>query len=97
MLTSSNKSCITVKSKYHLANRDKKRLVKEWKRYPESSGRTRYLHFLFGAKLTPKEAVLAKCAVCNSGYVDGRYDCGEAACPLYQHMPYRGRVRTEWT
>ena len=81
--------CDTRKSKFELPEPEKQRLIREYENYPTSSGRTQYLRFLNGEDLTYREAVLAKCAECCCGYVDGRYDCGVSACPLYQHMPYK--------
>ena len=40
------------------------------------------------AKLTPTEAIRAKCAECMSNYEDGRRDCKIEDCPLYPWMPY---------
>lgn len=85
-----NKSCVAGKPKIELSEKEKHRLVTEYEGYPVSSGRTQYLRYLQGEELTYKQAVLARCAECCCGYVDGRYDCQISACPLYQHMPYKG-------
>jgi hypothetical protein len=58
--------------------------------WPKSSGKTQYLRYLKGEKLTYREALLAKCAECCGGYVDGRIDCKIKHCPTYQSMPYKG-------
>lgn len=88
MKDSHNKSKVTGMPKIELSAEDKTRLVKQYEDCPTSSGRTQYLRYLRDEKLTYMEAVLAKCAECNLGYADGRYDCGIPACPLYQFMPY---------
>ena len=44
--------------------------------------------YLDGTKLTLKQMVLAKCADCTNGYLDGKIDCKVDKCPLYPSMPY---------
>lgn len=73
-----------------IPERNKREIEYYEKECPVSSGRTQYIRYLNGGKLTYREAVLAKCAECNLGYIDGRYDCAVSKCPLYQFMPYRG-------
>lgn len=85
-----NKSCGAGMPKIGLPQEEKQRLAKEYEGYPVSSGRTQYLRYLHGEELTYRQAVLAKCAECCCGYADGRYDCQVRACPLYQHMAYKG-------
>ena len=87
-----NKSGVAGKPKIDLPETQKHRLIKEYEGNPSSAGRTQYLRYLHGEELTYREAVLAKCAECCCGYVDGRYDCGISACPLHQHMPYKGTI-----
>jgi hypothetical protein len=61
---------------------------------PQSSGRAYLEHYWIGGRLTARQSILAKCAVCCGYYVEGRKDCGVPTCPLYPWMPYRaGRVR----
>lgn len=43
---------------------------------------------LEGKPLTPKQAILAKCAECTANYVDGRVSCGLEGCPLFPYHPY---------
>ena len=57
----------------------------------KSRGRNLYSKFLDGEVLTRGEAIIAKCADCQGGYVDGRFDCGCEDCPLYDYMPYQGK------
>jgi len=51
-------------------------------------GRRELLKHLDGKRLTPKQAILAKCFDCTGGYADGRADCEVIVCPLYQYMPF---------
>jgi hypothetical protein len=44
-----------------------------------------------GKKLTPMNAILAKCAECMVDYIDGRVDCGVTGCPLHPFQPYQVR------
>jgi hypothetical protein len=56
-------------------------------------GFNQYEKFKKGLSLTPKQAILAQCYVCN-GENEGGQDCLGMDCPLYQYMPYRkGRVK----
>jgi len=58
--------------KYGLNTRDKKYL----------------LSHLSGEKLTPTQAIHAKCYECMGCYADGKADCGISDCPLYPFMRY---------
>ncbi len=60
--------------------------------WTDSRGKRLYLKQLRGGRLTRGETVIAKCAECCGGYVDGRRDCGVTLCPLYPWMPYRSAV-----
>ena len=51
-------------------------------------GQSQYEKFKKGLSLTPKQAILAQCYVCN-GESEGGEDCLGLSCPLYQFMPYR--------
>ena len=53
-------------------------------------GRSEYLHYLSGKRITRGDAIKAKCYDCMGYYVNGAEDCGVEDCPLYQWMPYRG-------
>jgi hypothetical protein len=56
-------------------------------------GQKQYEQFKSGKSLTPKQAILAQCYVCN-GENEGGVDCLGVSCPLYQFMPYReGRTK----
>lgn len=84
-------SDVAASSKLVLTETEKARLIKEYESNPVSSGRTQYLRYLHGEKLTHMQGIQAKCAECCGGYADGRYDCGIPACPLYQFMAYKGK------
>ncbi|MCC8194794.1 MAG: hypothetical protein LIP28_09145 [Deltaproteobacteria bacterium] len=92
MNTSKKTYAVDARPKFTLIESEKAHLRKEYESNPVSSGRTQYLRYLNGEKLTHKEAVHAKCAECCGGYADGRQDCGIPACPLYQFMPYKGKI-----
>jgi hypothetical protein len=64
-------------------------LIDECHNYPDSVGRSQYLRYLKNRALSGKDSFLAKCFHCSNGYADGQRDCGNIACPLYPHMPYR--------
>ena len=60
-------------------------------------GQKQYERFQKGEALTPKQAILAQCYVCN-GEGEGGVDCLGVSCPLYQYMPYRkGRQKRQLT
>ena len=42
-----------------------------------------------GKVLSRKEAMTAFCADCMNEYADGRAECKNPRCPMYQYMPYR--------
>ncbi len=50
-------------------------------------------HHLKGQKLTPTQAILAKCADCTGNYIDKRHDCNIEGCPLHPWMPYNETPR----
>jgi len=56
-------------------------------------GTTFRLRHLQGKKLTPQQAILAKCSDCMADYCDGRVDCNVPECPLYPWMPYSSAPR----
>ena len=67
-------------------------IKKTWK---QTQGRRFYIKFLKKETITRKEAMLAKCAECCSGYMDGMFDCEVNTCPMYPFMPYRGKKEIE--
>ena len=89
------KSCGAGRPNFDLTEDEKALLTKQCESWPTSSGKTQYMRYLQGVKLTHMEMCLAKCAECCGGYVDGRYDCEVAICPQYQSMPYRGKFDPE--
>jgi hypothetical protein len=46
-----------------------------------------------GSRLTPVQAIRAKCAECTCDFGDGRVDCAIPGCPLYPWQPY-GEAKT---
>lgn len=56
-----------------------------------ASGRKELLKYLDGARITQRQAILAKCYDCMAYYADGRNDCKVLDCPLYPFMPYSSR------
>jgi len=70
-------------------------LIKQCEKDITSAGRTQYLRFLHGEKLTHREAILAKCYDCDGGHSDGRYDCEVPSCSLRLFMPYKGKFAPE--
>ena len=97
MLAPSSESSAPKSSKSVLTDTRTHQLLREWQSCPKSSGKTQYLRYLQGEKLTHMQGILAKCAECNCGYVDGRHDCEIPICPLYPFMPYIGKSIDEWT
>lgn len=51
-------------------------------------GRAELIKFYSGRRVTPLQAVKAKCYDCMGYYVDGKRDCGQVDCPLHRFMPY---------
>jgi len=54
-----------------------------------AKGRADLIRFHSGRRVTPMQAIRAKCYDCMGYYADGRKDCGQTTCPLYRFMPYR--------
>jgi hypothetical protein len=57
-------------------------------RLPSASGRSEFIKFFKGDRITLSESILAKCYECTGHYQDGREDCGCDICPLHPYMPY---------
>ena len=51
-------------------------------------GKKELLKHLDGGRLTPKQAILAKCYDCLCYMVDGRQDCKMLKCPCYPFMTF---------
>ena len=64
-------------------------LVKDVEKAKLASGKSEYLRFLKGDRISMGQAVKAKCFDCCAYYEDGKYDCEIKGCPLYPWMPYR--------
>ena len=54
----------------------------------KAKGRAHYERHHAGARLSPTQAILAKCYECTGFYSDGLDDCKMPRCPLYPYMPY---------
>jgi hypothetical protein len=55
---------------------------------PSHKGRRELMNHLSGKRLTPQQAIYAKCYECMGYYADGTADCGIISCPLFPTMPY---------
>jgi len=64
--------------------------VRNAKEGKSSKGKTFYINYLSGKKITQRQAILSKCYECCCYYADGRRDCLMSDCALYPWMPYRG-------
>lgn len=53
-----------------------------------AKGQKELLSHLYDEKLSPKQAILAKCYDCMCFFADGKQDCGMTLCALYPFMPY---------
>ena len=53
-----------------------------------AKGKKELLKHLDGGRLTPKQAILAKCYDCLCYMVDGRQDCKMPSCCLYPFMTF---------
>ena len=51
-------------------------------------GRTEFLKYLNGGKLTATEAIAAACYDCTGYYDQGAVDCEDEICPLRPFMPF---------
>ncbi len=54
-----------------------------------STGKRAMLKYLRGEQIGMAEAMLGKCFDCMGHYHDGKMDCEQPHCSLYQWMPYR--------
>jgi hypothetical protein len=64
--------------------------VRNAKEGKSSKGKSFYINYLSGKKITQRQAILSKCYECMGYYADGRRDCLMQDCALYPWMPYRG-------
>jgi hypothetical protein len=55
-------------------------------------GRKELFALLNGERLTPKQAILAKCCHCQLGYKFEEDKCWDHRCPLYPFTPYPGVI-----
>lgn len=69
--------------------------ISDLKNSKNAPGKKELLKFLSGQKLSASQACRAKCFECNSGYLDGKQDCGVLGCPIYSRMPYKSKLKCE--
>lgn len=69
-------------------------IIKQVEVSKQGAGRSEYLRFLRGERISILAAVKAKCFDCCAYFEDGREDCGVEDCPLYPWMAY-GKARRE--
>ena len=53
-----------------------------------AQGKSEYIEYLEGKRLSYKQRCLAQCYYCMGFYKDGKKNCGCKSCPLYTIMPY---------
>jgi hypothetical protein len=65
------------------------KLISEIKRHGKTAkGKKELIKHLEGGRLTPKQAIQAKCFDCLCYMVDGRQDCKMSKCSLYPFFVY---------
>jgi hypothetical protein len=57
-----------------------------------ATGQALYIKSLEQKRLSASQAIRAKCYDCMAYFEDGKGDCGDPLCPLYDWMPY-GQVK----
>ena len=62
--------------------------IKEVESAPLAKGKTEYLKWLHGERLSRKEAMDANCYICMGYYIDGRIECNIQLCPMRDYMVY---------
>lgn len=67
---------------------EKEAIIKQVEASKQSAGKTDYLRFLRGERISLLAAVKAKCFDCCAYFEVGREDCGVEDCPLYPWMAY---------
>ena len=68
--------------------------ISDFENIPASAGKSSYLLFVYGAEMTCRQSVQAKCYTCdNLRYthcgIDAEGCCGIVDCPLYKYSPYK--------
>lgn len=66
----------------------KKRLKAVEEHGKSGRGKSEYIKFLSGQRVSAGQAIKAKCYDCTGFYADGVEDCGSLACALYPFHPY---------
>ena len=59
-----------------------------------AKGKKELLKHLAGGKLTPKQAIHAKCFDCSGYFADGKHDCQMPKCSLYPYMTFKANKQT---
>lgn len=59
-----------------------------------AKGKKEILKHLAGGKLTPKQAIQAKCFDCTGYFADGKHDCQMPKCSLYPFMTFKSNKQT---
>jgi hypothetical protein len=60
--------------------------LKNVKKWPRKQGKALLMKYLRGGRLTPKEAILAKCYECTQG--EDTEPCGSPICPHNDHCQW---------
>ena len=64
--------------------------IKDIKKYGKKArGQKELIKHLEGGRLTPKQAMLARCYDCCGFFADGKIDCCMPHCSLHPFMAYR--------
>jgi len=65
------------------------KLISDIKKHGKTAkGKKELIKYLEGGRLTPKQAIQAKCFDCLCYMVDGRQDCKMPKCSLYPFMTF---------
>lgn len=73
-------------------NKAKRDALQRLQHAPKRKGMAQLKKYLSGEKLTPREAMLAKCNECTCNWADGQACCNVPACPLYPFMPFQHKA-----
>jgi hypothetical protein len=66
-----------------------KKIISDIKRHGKTArGKKELIKHLEGGRLTPKQAIQAKCFDCLCYMVDGKHDCKMPMCSLHPFMTY---------
>ncbi len=72
---------------------EKAKKIEEIEKYSRRvKGKSQLLKYLSGERLTPRQAIIAKCYECCGYCVDGIEICTIENCPLYPYSPFRRKM-----